>query len=125
MTQKMLWERLKARMPAPHWQRIESGATGRGVPDINGCFQGRDIWIELKTVKQGALVLTWTQVVWHERRVRAGGTTFILAADDAQWWLWHGRDARIVHAAGICAPALSHGSFRDCNWAQLQETLFQ
>ena len=31
-----------------HWSRIESHATSLGVPDVNICLDGRDVWTELK-----------------------------------------------------------------------------
>ena len=34
-------------MPGLHWQRIENGLA-RGTPDVEGCYQGRSFWIELK-----------------------------------------------------------------------------
>jgi hypothetical protein len=70
---KLFQEHLKT----PHWQAIETGGTGRGIPDLNGCLAGAEFWIELKCT-HGWVVSTVQseQVGWVERRERAGGRVF-------------------------------------------------
>ena len=36
-----------------HVQRIETGGTGRGIPDFNACCEGTEFWVELKVVNSG------------------------------------------------------------------------
>jgi hypothetical protein len=50
-TEKDLYEKwLKKQAPSAHWQRIEAH-TGTGVPDVNVCRNGHEIWCELKIGK--------------------------------------------------------------------------
>lgn len=109
-----LWKMLKGHMPSS-WdvQRIETGSTGRGIPDVNVCVDGHEFWIELKVVQGRRVELSPEQVAWHYRRTRAGGRTWILARDkaDGVWkgkydrlYLWSGDKAPEVFSKGIEAP---------------------
>lgn len=60
-----------------HWQAIESGLTGGGIPDSNYCTVGIEGWVEHKASKAVAIVFRPDQIGWHLRRYRAGGRTFI------------------------------------------------
>ena len=60
-----------------HWQAIETGGTGRGIPDMNFCFGGIEGWVENKLTTADAVNLSPEQVGWIERRCRAGGRVFI------------------------------------------------
>lgn len=65
-------------LPKFDWQRIESGGTGLGIPDLNFCHKGMEGWIENKLVANGEkITFQEGQVAWHERRVRHGGRCFI------------------------------------------------
>jgi hypothetical protein len=93
-----------------HWQAIESGLTGLGIPDSNGCLH-REFWVEHKWTPEWWVSLTPEQVGWHLRRYRAGGHTFIAvrrhcdagprrpAADDL--YLFPGRLARELKDVGL------------------------
>lgn len=63
-----------------HWQAIESGLTGGGIPDSNYCVDGKEGWVEYKltnTYPRLSRKLEPDQIGWHLRRARAGGRTFI------------------------------------------------
>lgn len=60
-----------------HWQAIESGLTGGGIPDSNYCCAGIEGWVEHKATKANKIVFRPDQIGWHLRRYRAGGRTFI------------------------------------------------
>ena len=60
-----------------HWQRIETGGTGNGIPDINGCSDGIEVWIEAKVCTGWKPTVRSEQVGWLERRFRAGGRVFL------------------------------------------------
>jgi hypothetical protein len=67
-------------LPKVHWQAIETGVTGRGVPDINGCWNGREAWVECKGARGTRLDIVHVspeQVGWCEARTRAGGRVFL------------------------------------------------
>jgi hypothetical protein len=46
------------------------------VPDLNGCFDGVEIWVENKTTEGWAVGLRPEQYAWAARRMRAGGRVF-------------------------------------------------
>lgn len=60
-----------------HWQAIESGLTGGGIPDSNYCTNSIEGWVEHKATSANKIVFRPDQVGWHLRRYRAGGRTFI------------------------------------------------
>lgn len=104
------------RLPAFHWQSVETGLTGRGVPDSNYCYAGVEGWCEFKFTQGLAVPIRPEQIGWHMRRHRAGGRTFIVvrrtcaegprraAADEL--YLYTGADARDLRAVGLRMPPL-------------------
>jgi hypothetical protein len=61
-----------------HWQAIETGGTGRGVADLNGCCDGREVWLEMKQTSSWKVSSFYPeQVAWAERRARAGGRVLV------------------------------------------------
>lgn len=104
-----LHEIFRERIPDAHWQRIESGGLGRGTPDLNGCLDGVEAWVENK------LTLGWVvasmrsrapQVGWLERRRRAGGRCFIAVRQtgkrrDALWLLSSGAGRSLLDGARL------------------------
>lgn len=70
----------KKHLPDVHWQAIETFITGSGVPDINGCLDGIEFWIENKFAKgkkRARVTFSPAQVGWIEQRLRHGGRVFI------------------------------------------------
>lgn len=106
--EKLLWKQLKdnTKHLNPHLQRIESGSTGQGIPDVNGCWNGQEAWIELKVVRGRKVLIEPMQVNWHRQRAKAGGNVWILAEHDieATYYLWHGKHAAEVQEHGIDTP---------------------
>lgn len=69
-------------LPRCHVVRVENGAE-TGTPDIEGCLDGVQFWLELKVAtisKKGVIHVNITpdQVMWLRARVRAGGNAFLL-----------------------------------------------
>lgn len=60
-----------------HWTRIESRA-GPGVPDVNGCYKGLEVWLELKLSRGNRVLLSEFQTNWIDRRIAAGGVAWII-----------------------------------------------
>ena len=88
--EKNLWALLRDNIKEVHWQRIETGMTGSGVPDVNGCAKGKEFWIELKEVHSGnSLTLRPMQVAWLSKRAMNGGQVFVLARKNNQMKLFH------------------------------------
>lgn len=64
--------------PTDHIQAIESEATGAGIPDLNLCKGGKEIWVELKSGPLTKSSIKPGQFIWHIKRNQAGGTTWIV-----------------------------------------------
>ena len=88
--ERNLWALLRDKIKEVHWQRIETGITGSGIPDVNGCAKGKEFWIELKEVHSGnSLTLRPMQVAWLSKRAMNGGQVFVLARKNNQMKLYH------------------------------------
>ena len=72
-----LFALLKKHLKKVHFTRIES-YTENGIPDVNACLNGKEIWIELKANPSKDLGLSKWQRVWIAKRIKAGGTVFIM-----------------------------------------------
>jgi hypothetical protein len=66
----------QSHLPLWDWQRVENSGVGRGVPDLNGCYNGTEVWIENKTTEGWAVGVRPEQSAWAARRHRAGGRVF-------------------------------------------------
>lgn len=115
-------------LPQFHWQSTWS--LGGGAPDMNGCLDGQEFWIENKLTSGWAVKFEFGQVAWHERRVRAGGRTFIAVRrqtvagprrGDAvdEFWLFRGQEARQLEVDGLKGkqPLLGVWSGGPARWA--------
>lgn len=72
--------------PSWHVQCIES-STGNGIPDVNLCAHGLEIWLELKAGTPQPK-LRPEQLAWLTRRNTAGGRAYVLhqPKDDNHPW---------------------------------------
>jgi hypothetical protein len=75
-----LWKQLRDHLTDIHWVRIESWSSP-GVPDLNGCAEFGEFWIELKIIKNKRVSLSPLQIAWHTTRARHGGRSYILARE--------------------------------------------
>jgi len=71
-----LWQRIKKHITKPHLIRVESN-TINGIPDINGCWDSKEFWIELKSDKVGYPKLSKWQISWINKRISHGGIVII------------------------------------------------
>ena len=64
-----------------HWTRVEAWSLP-GVPDVNGCLDGIDFWVELKvlTTKSDKKFPKWRphQIAWQTSRSSVGGCVWNL-----------------------------------------------
>lgn len=113
-----------------HWQRVEIAATGLGVPDLNGCRDGTEVWIEAKHTDAWAVRFQLGQSAWLGRRWRAGGRAWLLVrrttstADELV--LHRGCDAILVEREGLrSVPAVRtwEGGPRRWDWGELERLL--
>lgn len=83
-----LSDEFRKHLPGFHFQRIETGGTGRGIPDTNACIlraapcptcgsRGVEFWIEFKWTDGWVLGLSPEQYGWHDKRARHGGRTWV------------------------------------------------
>lgn len=135
-----LWALLRSHMPHADWQRIETGGTGRGIPDVNGCLGGTETWLELKATAGWAVAIRPEQVAWAERRTRAGGRVLLVTrrrctpgprrkgADEI--WIHRATDIRYVSMLGLKAgngprPILMYeGGPQSWLWPAIEEVIF-
>ena len=127
-------------LPTIHWQAIEIGLLGAGVPDHNGCADGTEFWIEYKATDGWAVGLEPEQVGWITERMIAGGRVFVitrrrheggprrgLPVDDL--YIHEGWDARALKADGLlAAPPVLHleaqqSGPRRWDWGRVREVL--
>ena len=88
--EKNLWLLMRSNLPEIHLQRIETGMTGAGVPDVNGCANGKEFWVELKEVHSGnKLTLRPMQISWLAKRASHGGQVFVMARKNDIIKLYH------------------------------------
>lgn len=132
MTERVLWQRIRVNVEGPHWTRIETGAHAAGVPDLNGCANGRDVWVELKIFqgKKRTVRLTPRQVIWHEQHTLRGGLTYILVASQTSdlLVLWAGSEVRNIRDHGFVAGKKTwvwNGKWTPMTWVGLRIALFQ
>lgn len=93
MKESYLWAQLKAAIgDSAHLCRIENTA-GAGISDVNGCRNGREIWIELKMFHGARLHFRTSQLNWIFTRGRHNGMVWVLARDGDEVRLW---DANVL-----------------------------
>jgi len=108
-------------LPKIHWQSVETGGTGRGIPDSNGCglttdannsVVGIEFWIEFKVTAAWAVALRPEQVGWLTQRARHGGRVFVAVRRTSkggprsgppsdELWLLDGQYARDIKQDGL------------------------
>lgn len=109
-------------MPYVHWQSIETGGTGRGIPDLNGCYRGAEVWVELKVMVGRKVIIHPEQIAWIERRTRAEGRAFVaIRTPRDELILVPGRDARLILESVPRTLLWPKGYW---NWNMISQTLF-
>ena len=96
------WKRLRNVLRDVHVSRVEN-LTEDGMPDVNGCHEGCEFWIELKQLDEWPkrkstkvkVGMRESQLRWIAARGKAGGNVHVLAqvADMYLlfWWKSVGR----------------------------------
>lgn len=100
-----LWQAMRDKMgrPGDRLDRIENSLLAvSGQPDVNGCLEGEDVWVELKAPTEpkrddtpllGCSAnhpLLQSQINWMARQQQAGGIAFILIRTDKRLLLIEG-----------------------------------
>lgn len=69
-----------------HAVRVESGLTERGIPDMQLCYKGTNVWIEFKNKTPK---LRHEQLVFIHRRAKAHGSVLVICAKGNDILIWH------------------------------------
>lgn len=126
-------------MRDPHWQSVETGIIAPGVPDLNGCHLGVEIWVEMKLTDRLGVDMRSGQVGWLVKRTGVHGRCFIAVRErhgggprkgdpaDRLWLFWGGH-AREVMDDGLRREDLAlgvwHGGPVGWRWHEIQDQLF-
>ena len=124
MRESDLRKLIRQKLPMVHWQAVETGGTGLGVPDLNGCYEGVEFWVELKLVKRGLkLGLSPTQIAWLARRHRVGGRAWVFARRLDMFKLWSAELIDTVSELGWAAPCDGCWNIGRMEWTSLLSRL--
>lgn len=96
--QRFFAHHVKPALKRAHVQRIES-MVGRGIPDLNVCYKGKEFWIELKVYTNHKVYMRTQQIAWGMARSMAGGHVFVVAREVNQVHIWKHPDI-----SGIAVP---------------------
>lgn len=89
---------LKRNLPEKYdrFDRIENIVVF-GMPDINGCIEGNEFWIEQKSPTEPKRSTTRlfgsnhkisaAQINWFKRQTKSGGLAYVLIGTDKRWLL--------------------------------------
>lgn len=139
MTDGNLRQLIQKHIPHVHWQAIETGRTGRGIPDLNYCNNGIEGWIECKQTSGWKVQVQAEQVAWIERRIRNGGRVYIAVRRKApsgprrgppvdEFMLFNGSLARELKNGPVkhfLALVYGHGGPSHWPWAGIEQTLLK
>ena len=117
-----LYALLKKNLKKVHFVRIES-YTENGIPDVNACYNGEEVWLELKANTHKDLGLSKWQKVWIAKRIKAGGTVFIINRPQKE------RALKIYRGSVVLGTQISaqeqHISVKEpIDWELVQRELF-
>jgi hypothetical protein len=117
MKESQLWRHLASIQKTKkdwHFFRIES-STINGIPDVNGCMNGVEIWLELKSGESKNYGLSKYQINWHIERLCCGGNVFILLFTPKLKSL---KILRLVHRAFILRQEIKFQLLGSCKFSE-------
>ena len=127
MRESAFWGLIKAAMHrvcpvGMHFSRIEN-ISGSGVPDVNMCKDGREMWIELKIARGNQVLFQPSQLAWITQHVACGGNVFVLVRKNNEMRLYLGADA--VHLAKKLDVAPVFVTQKPFRWRELIDLLVE
>ena len=119
-----LWKALRDGVTGVHWVRVESWASP-GVPDVNGCSDFGEFWIELKVTKSNRVTLSPHQISWHLTRARYSGRSYILTREAGRdpLFLFSGSQAKDLADNKISQISPMVKIFHPYDWTKLMNTI--
>src|SRR5262245_51910141 len=105
--------------------------TAVGVPDLNGCKSGTEVWVECKGAAAFKVNISAEQVAWLVQRTRAGGHTFVAVRKHQRWrkvdslYLYAGAQAGQLQLVGLSLEPLGSwpGGPARWDWPQVERLL--
>jgi hypothetical protein len=108
VTEQDVWVKLLKRgdvIPTAFWNRIETGSTVGGVPDIYVVKKSSPVWIESKIFRSNRMKMRPLQPGWHRRHAKCGGRSEIMGYHEAagltRLLLYRGSKIEELMAAGV------------------------
>ena len=122
MIESEFWAELRPELikvaPGIHLTRIENAASS-GVSDVTLAFKGREVWLELKMLRNGRMKFQPSQRQWIPKRVAAGANVKLLAREDDVHQSIYVFDAKILNATGDVRPHAIHRERLFHSWKKL------
>lgn len=111
--------------------RIETGGTGRGIPDIHYVIEGEAGWIECKFTSGNAIDIRPEQCAWAERYARNRGRVFLAIRQKKdntrgkvdRLWLLGPQHIRLKKLDEANALLVADGGPARWNWDAIMELL--
>lgn len=123
---------IKDHIPEAHWTNVETSAITSGAPDLEGCLNATQIWVECKRTNGWTVEIRPAQRGWIMARTAHGGRVWIavrqLGKDRDNLWIVPGRHVRTLGDCGLRGfdPIVFHdsGGPRNWSWEILKHVLF-
>jgi hypothetical protein len=107
----------RRKLPHFDWTSVESGGTGRGIPDSEYCHEGATGWVEFKQTDGWAVKIRAEQVGWIMRRWRHGGRVWVAVRRRSdELWVVPGDAAVQLKGHGLRAVPSEHWSGGPGSW---------
>lgn len=130
MKESAFWRTIRIATPYVQWTRIENSAVA-GASDVNGVWQGAEVWVELKMMRGKQLQFRQSQLGWTARRYKAGMRNIaVVARKDNKVMVWPGtvmftKPTRVTKELVIINPAPAPFELvKPFNWGLLVDFLF-
>lgn len=121
----------KKNILSAHWTTIETSATTSGTPDLEGCLNGVQAWVELKRTDGWVVDIRPAQRGWILRRSSVGGRVWVavrqLGTDRDNLWLVPGSAILELSTNGLKGLKSAHVwslSPRYWDWNKVSNLLF-
>lgn len=113
-----------------HWQSLETGAYAPGVPDVNACKNGREVWIEFKRTSALAVKFRPLQPGWILKRSSVGGNVYVairvIKKDVDDLLIYAGTDVLALQKHGIRVTSYLgkwSGGPKQWDWTEVNRAL--
>lgn len=114
-----------------HLCRIENASIS-GMSDVNACYRGREVWIELKVAVNDRIrsPIRSSQIAWSAKRVASGGRVMVLVRDgDDHYYLFRSDVLVFLREHAVSCVARNYGVLYESavnlvKWPQVRDAAF-